>query len=82
MIVAGTRLTDTEVASLAVKLRDAELNDCAERMESAYKAGDRLFHLSTEERSAFRDALDDCPEGLLPLRASLQEQLLTVDGEA
>jgi len=82
VIVAGTRLTDTEVAALADKLRDAALNDCAERMESAYKSGDRLFQLSTEERAAFRDALDDCPDGLLSLRASLQEQLLTVDGEA
>jgi len=76
MIIAGTRLTDTEVAALADKLRNAELNDCAERMENAYKDGERLFHISPEERAAFHDALDDCPEGLIPLRASLHEQLI------
>jgi hypothetical protein len=76
MIVAGTRLTDTEVAALAGKLRGADMSECADRMERAYLGGERLFSLSSDERAGFYEALDDCPDELLPLRGSLQEQLI------
>jgi hypothetical protein len=75
MFVAGTRLTDTEVAALAGKLRDAEMSECADRVERAYLDGERLFSISSDERAAFYEALDDCPDELLQLRGSLLEQL-------
>jgi len=76
MIIAGTRLTETEVATLAGKLRAAAASECADRVEHAYRDGERLFSLSTDERAVFYDALDECPDELLPLRANLQEQQL------
>jgi hypothetical protein len=76
VIVAGTRLSDTDVASMAGKLREAGMGDSAERMEGAFEDGSRLFHLSAEERLAFFEALDDCPDELRQLRASLQEQVV------
>lgn len=76
MIVAGTRLTDTEVAALAGKLRAADMNECAGRMEKAYVDGAHLFSISPDERTALSDALAECPDELLPLRASLLEPLV------
>jgi hypothetical protein len=76
MIIAGTRLTDTEVAALADKLRDADMSECADRVEHAFQDGERMFSLSADERGAFFDALNDCPDELLQLRTSLHEQLV------
>lgn len=76
MIVAGTRLTDTEVTALAGKLRGADMSECADRMEKAYVDGEHLFSISSDERAAFSDALADCPDELLPLRARLLEPLV------
>jgi hypothetical protein len=74
VIVAGTRLTDAEVACLAGKLRDAGMGKCADEMEAASQGGTRLFHIEAQERVAFLRALADCPDELLPLRANLLEQ--------
>ena len=76
MIIAGTRLTNLEVAGLAFKLLDAEMNACAARLVNAHVDGERVFSISTEERAAFSAALDECPDELLPLRTSLREPLL------
>jgi len=76
MIIAGTRVTSTEINVLADKLRGSDMADCAERIEHAYESGDRLFSLSADERAAFSDALAECPPELLTLRSSLRDQAL------
>ena len=76
MIVAGTRLTDTEVTALAGKLRGADMSECADRMEKAYVDGEHLFFHLLGRTSGVLDALADCPDELLPLRARLLEPLV------
>jgi hypothetical protein len=77
VIVAGAHLEAPAVAALARKLRDAGMSECADRMEGAYKDGAHLFHISTEERKAFIDALEDCPDELRQLHACLEDPLIT-----
>ena len=77
VIVAGTRLSDTEVASLAERLRASGMGECADRMVGEYREGTTLFHISDDERKDFVAALDDCPEDLRRLWASLNDPLAT-----
>ena len=75
MIVAGTHLEPSDVAALALKLREADMSECADRLEPNYQAGTKLFRLSGGERKAVFVALEDCPDDLRRLRASLQDQI-------
>jgi len=76
MIIAGTQLDKLEVAALAFKLLDAELNESAHRLVKAYVDEEPVFSISTQERVAFSGALDVCPAELLPFRSNLREALV------
>ena len=76
MIVAGTHLEPTDVATLARKLKEAGMGECADRLEADLQAGTKLFRLSGKERKAVFVALEDCPDDLRRLRASLQDQFV------
>ena len=76
MIIFGIRLEKLEVAALAFKLLDADLNPSVQRLVKAYDDEERVFSLSPEERTAFSEALDECPAELLPLRANLRDSRL------
>ena len=80
MIVAGTYLNDTDVTALAEKLRESGFADHAGRLEAAYQLDAKLFHLSADDSQAFMSSLDDCPDELQNLRASLQDQLVSQGG--
>jgi hypothetical protein len=75
MIIGGTCLTELEVATLAFKLLDAEMNACVGRLVKAHDDGEPVFSFSTEERARILRCLDECPDELLPLRTSLREPL-------
>jgi len=56
--VVGMYLNKLDVADLARKLRNAGMGDYADRIEAAYKDGNRLFHISNAKRVAFFIAVD------------------------
>ena len=62
MIIAGTRLTENDVAFLVAKLRESGFADLAGRLGVAYALDTMLLSLSTDDCEAFVSALDDCPD--------------------
>ena len=72
MMLAGIAVADRHVIELASKLREADCDDTAARLESGYEHQARL--LSIEERDEILSVLVDCPDGLGELRAVLLQQ--------
>lgn len=58
MIFAGMYLHKIDVADLSSKLRNVGMSEYADRIDSAYKEGIRLFHISTPRLTAFFVAVD------------------------
>ena len=76
MWLAGIPVADKTVLWLAASLREAELVDTAERLEYAYDHEARTVALDVPDREAILRVLEECPEGLVELRATLlQEQV-------
>ena len=74
MFLAGVPVDDKRVLTLAAKLRDAGLDDTAERLETAYDRETKVLALEVRERDEILTVLVDCPEGLCELRAVLLKQ--------
>ena len=74
MFLAGVPVEDKLVLTLAAKLRDAGLDDTAERLETAYDLETAVLALSIAHRDDMLQVLVDCPEGLCELRAVLLKQ--------
>jgi len=74
MYLAGIPVPDRLVLELARRLRDAELLDPAERLESAYDREARIVALEIHDRESIIRVLDDPPAGLEELRAVLLEE--------
>ena len=74
MWLAGIPVADRAVLQLAASLREAELVDTAERLEPAYDREARIVALDIPDREAILRVLEDCPEGLLELRATLLQE--------
>ena len=55
-------------------LREAELIHTAERLEQAYDREARIVALNTPDREAILRVLEDCPEELAELRATLLQE--------
>ena len=58
MTVAGLYLNKIDVADLVCRLRKCGMDECADRIETAYNDGTRLFHISTPRLIAFFVAKD------------------------
>ena len=74
MGLAGIPVADKAVLRLAAKLREAELVDTAERLEQAYDREARIVALDVSDREAILSVLEECPEELLELRATLLQE--------
>jgi hypothetical protein len=59
---------------LAATLREGELVDTAERLEQPCDREARIVALDVPEREAILRVLEDCPEELLELRATLLQE--------
>jgi len=59
MQLAGLPVRDQDVLELARLLRDAGVDDTAERLEDAYDAERRVLALTIPEREAILRALED-----------------------
>ena len=72
--VATGPVADKAVLQLAGSLREAELLDTAEILERAYDREPRIVALDVTDREAILRGLEDCPEELLELRATLRQE--------
>ena len=71
MYVAGVRVRDEDVLSLARMLYDADFDDTAEALVVALEAEQGIVGLSIEDREAILRTLDKPPVGLAQLRGVL-----------
>ena len=71
MMLAGVPVPDRLVLTLAAQLRDAGLDDTAEKLENGYDRETKILALSIGERDEILSVLVDPPEQLLELRAVL-----------
>ena len=69
------------VLPLAASLREAELIDTAERLERAYDREARIVALDVPDREAILRVLEECPEELLELRATLLQERVWLQRE-
>ena len=74
MWLACIPVADKAVLQLAASLREAELVDTAERLERAYDREARIVALDITDREAILRVLEECPEELLELRATLLQE--------
>jgi hypothetical protein len=74
MWLAGIPVADKVVLRLAASLREAELVDTAELLEGAYDREARIVALDVADREAILRVLEDCPEELLELPATLLQE--------
>ena len=74
MWLAGIPVADNAVLHLAASLRDGELTFTAERLERAYDREARIVALDIPDREAILRVLEDCPEELPELRATLLQE--------
>ena len=74
MWLAGIPVADRAVLHLAASLREAELVRTAERLERAYDREARIVALDIPDREAILRVLEDCPEELAELRATLLQE--------
>ena len=59
---------------LAASLREAELVETAEILEGAYDREARIVALDIPDREAILRVLEECPEEMLELRATLLQE--------
>ena len=71
---AGIPVADNAVLRLAASLREAELIETAERLEHAYDREARIVALDVTDLEAILRVLEDSPEELLELRATLLQE--------
>ena len=71
MRLAGIPVADKAVLQLAARLREAELVDTAEILEGPLDREARIVALDIPAREAILPVLEECPEELLELRATL-----------
>jgi hypothetical protein len=73
MWLAGIPVSDEKVVELIGRLRDAEFDTHAEHLQRTLDRGARIVALDEADRHAILRVLEDAPDGLLDLRATLQE---------
>ena len=75
MYVAGVRVPDKDVLSLARLLHDAGFDETAETLVVALESEQGIVGLSIEDREVILRTLDDPPAGLAKLRGVLLNEL-------
>ena len=81
MWLAGIPVADKAVLQPRTSLREAELVDTAERLEHAYDREARIVALDVPDREAILRVLEECPEALLVLRATLLQERVWLQRE-
>ena len=81
MWLAGIPVADKVVLHLAASLREAELVDTAERLERAYDREARIVALDVPDREAILRVLEECPDELLELQATLLQERVWLQRE-
>ena len=81
MWLAGIPVADKAVLQLAASLREAELVDTAERLEHACDREARIVALDVPDREAILRVLEECPDELLELRATLLQERVWLQRE-
>lgn len=71
MMLAGTPVDDKLVLTLAGKLRDAALDDTAEKLETAYDREAKILALTIPDREPILRCLEDGPAEFGELRPVL-----------
>jgi hypothetical protein len=71
MQLAGVPVRDPSVLELALLLRDAGLDETADRLETAYDAEVKVLALTIADREAILRALEEYPDALAELRGVL-----------
>ena len=74
MWLAGIPVDDKAVLRPAASLREAELVETAEIFERAYDREARIVALEVTDREAILRVLEECPEEMLELRATLLQE--------
>jgi hypothetical protein len=74
LMLAGVPVPDRLVLTLTSKLRDAGLDDTAQRLEIAREHETKVLALEIPQRDDILKVLADCPPGLGELRAVLLQQ--------
>ena len=74
VMLAGVPVADDSVAELAGIVRTAGADELAGRLERALDDEVKLLALSVDERAMILDALDDPPDQLVELRATLMRE--------
>jgi hypothetical protein len=62
------------IVSMVERLRNAGFDDTATRLDDAYDREARIVALTVPDREAILRALEDCPDGLGELRATLVKE--------
>ena len=71
MWLAGIPVPDTAVVELISRLHSAELDSPADHLQRTLGRGARVVALDEFDRHAILRVLEDCPDQLLELRATL-----------
>jgi hypothetical protein len=75
MCLAGIPVAGDEVVELVVRLRAADITTVADHLERTLDRGTRIVALDEDERHAILRVLEECPDGLLELRATLVQEV-------
>ena len=74
MFLAGIPVDDRLVLTLAGKLRDAGLDDAAEKLENGYDRETKILALSIADRESILRVLEDGPPEFAELRGVLLKE--------
>jgi hypothetical protein len=74
MFLAGLQVPDARVLELAHRLSTAGFQELGERLEAAWRREVKVFGLGVADREAILRVLEDCPEELTDLRATLLQE--------
>jgi hypothetical protein len=74
VFLAGIPVEDKLVLTIASRLRNAEFEATAERLETAYDRETIVLALNIHERDEILQALVDCPDEFAELRTVLVQQ--------
>ena len=73
MWLAGIPVADPAVLDLIDRLRTAGIDATADHLQRTHERGARIVALDENDRHAILRAIEDCPDELLELHATLQE---------
>jgi len=72
VVIAGVAVSASAIATLARRLEKSGRGQSAQRIEYALDAGQEELALAPSEGRVILDALEDCPDDLVPLRDELR----------